>query len=50
MELSTKEIVFPPSEALNLDAYYLSASCRTDTTTWLVGYNYRMHALDIINL
>lgn len=50
IELSTKETKFPPSDVLNLESYYLSSSCMIDSTIWIVSYNYRMHALDFINL
>lgn len=50
MGVLTEEIEFPLSEMLNLPSYYLSSSCLADGNRWVVGYNYRMHALDFMNI
>ena len=50
VEIQKEEIHFPPSEVLQLKSYYLSSPIQTDSTHILVGYNYKEHALDCINL
>lgn len=45
-----EEISFPPQEVLQLKSYYLSSPVHSDSINILVGYNYRLHALDYIDL
>lgn len=48
--LVAEEVSIPPSEVLLLKSYPLSSSCRADSTLVVVGYNYKEHALDFIEL
>lgn len=50
LDIKTEEIQFPSSDVLQLKSYYLTSSYHSDSTDVLVGYNYRSHALDFINL
>lgn len=44
------EIKFPPQDVLQLKSYYLSSSVHVDSIDYLIGYNYRLHSLDCMNL
>ena len=44
------EIKFPPQDVLQLKSYYLSSSVRVDSIDYLIGYNYKSHSLDCMNL
>lgn len=44
------EIKFPPQNVLQLKSYYLSSSVHVDSTDYLIGYNYRSHSLDYMNI
>ncbi len=48
--LTTKTLQIPSSDVLNLKSYYLSCTCRKDTSEWLYAYNYKEHALDRFDL
>lgn len=48
--IEVEEILFPPQNVLQLKSYYLSSPIHTDSLDVLVGYNYRLHSLDYINL
>lgn len=48
-ELKIENIIQSESGILNLKSYYLSV-CYQDTTDWLYGYNFKLHALDCFNL
>lgn len=48
-DLKATPIKMPETDILNLPSYNLTAYYR-DTTEWLYGYNYRMHALDCYDL
>lgn len=50
VEVQTKEIRFPQQDVLQLKSYYLSSSIHEDSVDIIVGYNYRLHCLDYINL
>ncbi|MDR0989604.1 MAG: DUF4221 domain-containing protein [Prevotellaceae bacterium] len=50
MQLMVDTVHIPSSDVLNLKSYYLSACFQTDSSSYLYGYNYKMHALDIIDL
>lgn len=50
VELSAEEILIPLSDELLLKSYYLSSSFHDDSTEVVVGYNYKEHTLDIIDL
>ena len=41
--------VLPEAGILNLKSYYLSDDYQ-DTTEWLYGYNFKLHALDRFDL
>lgn len=43
------EIKFP-QDVLQLKSYYLSSSVHVDSIDYLIGYNYRLHSLDCMNL
>lgn len=49
VEIQKEEILFPPSDVLQLKSYYLSSSVQVDSTHILIGYNYKEHALDCID-
>ena len=44
------EIKFPPQNVLQLKSYYLSSSVHVDSIDYLIGYNYRSHSLDYMNI
>lgn len=48
--IEVEEIKFPPQDVLQMKSYYLSSPIHTDSADFLVGYNYRSHSLDYINL
>ncbi|TRX45167.1 DUF4221 domain-containing protein [Bacteroides sp. HF-5092] len=48
--IEVEEIKFPPQDILQLKSYYLSSSVHVDSTDYLIGYNYRSHSLDCMNL
>lgn len=48
--IQVEEIIFPPQNILQLKSYYLSSFVHQDSINALVGYNYRLHSLDYINL
>lgn len=48
--LTTKTLQIPSSDVLNLKSYYLSCTCRKDTSEWLYAYNYKEHALNRFDL
>lgn len=50
VEVEVKEIKFPPQTVLQLKSYYLSSAVHTDSADFLIGYNYRLHSLDYMNL
>ena len=50
IDIQQKEIRFPSSDILQLKSYYLSSAVHNDPANILVGYNYKEHALDYINL
>ena len=50
IDIQQKEIRFPFSDILQLKSYYLSSAVHNDPAKILVGYNYKEHALDYINL
>lgn len=50
VELQTKEIHFPQQDVLQLKSYYLSSPVYGDSVNILIGYNYRLHALDCLDL
>lgn len=47
--LQIKKHILPEADILNLKSYYLSDYYQ-DTTEWLYGYNFKLHALDRFNL
>ena len=47
--LQIKKHILPEADILNLKSYYLSGYYQ-DTTEWLYGYNFKLHALDRFNL
>lgn len=50
VEVKVEEMKFPPQTVLQLKSYYLSSSVHTDSADFLIGYNYRLHSLDYMNL
>lgn len=50
VEVEVEEIKFPPQTVLQLKSYYLSSAVHTDSADFLIGYNYRLHSLDYMNL
>lgn len=48
--IEVEEILFPSQNVLQLKSYYLSSPIHTDSEDVLVGYNYRLHSLDYMNL
>lgn len=50
VEVEVEEISFPPQTVLQLKSYYLSSAVHTDSADFLIGYNYRLHSLDYMNL
>ena len=48
--IEVEEIKFPPQDILQLKSYYMSSSVHVDSTDYLIGYNYRSHSLDCMNL
>lgn len=50
VEVHIEEIHFPQQDVLQLKSYYLSSPIHNDSINILVGYNYRLHSLDFINL
>lgn len=50
VELLVEEIQIPPSDQLLLKSYYLSSAFQCDTTHVVVAYNYKEHALDLVDL
>ena len=50
LSVKAEEIKFPFSDVLQLKSYYLSSSYSFDTIDVIVGYNYKTHALDYIDL
>ena len=50
VELQTEEIHFPQQDVLQLKSYYLSSPVHGDSVNILIGYNYRLHALDYLDL
>lgn len=50
IDIQRQEISFPTSDILQLKSYYLSSSVENDSANILIGYNYKVHALDYINL
>lgn len=50
VELQTEEIHFPQQDVLQLKSYYLSSPVYGDSVNILIGYNYRLHALDYLDL
>ncbi|RHO70254.1 DUF4221 domain-containing protein [Parabacteroides sp. AF48-14] len=50
VELQREEMNFLPSDVLQLKSYYLSSPVETDSVHILVGYNYKEHALDCMDL
>lgn len=49
-EVQVEEIQFPQQEVLQLKSYYMSSPIHEDSVDILIGYNYRLHSLDYINL
>lgn len=50
VEVEVEEMKFPPQTVLQLKSYYLSSAVHTDSADFLIGYNYRLHSLDYMNL
>lgn len=50
VEFLAEEMQISPSEELLLKSYSLSSSFFSDTTNVVVGYNYKAHALDFVEL
>lgn len=50
IELDIEEVFFPASEVLNLKSYHLSSSFHDDSLNLLYGYNYKLHALDCVDI
>ena len=50
VDLVAEEVQIPLSEQLLLKSYYLSSSFHHDSTDFVVGYNYREHALDVVDV
>ena len=50
VDIKRKEINFPPSDVLQLKSYYLTSFNQSGPLPELIGYNYKEHALDCINL
>lgn len=50
ISVKVEEIKFSPSDVLQLKSYYLSSSYSSDSIDVIVGYNFRIHALDYIDL
>ena len=50
VEVEVEEMKFPPQTVLQLKSYYLSSAVHTDSADFLIGYNYRLHSLDNMNL
>lgn len=50
VDVEVEEMKFPPQTVLQLKSYYLSSAVHTDSTDFLIGYNYRLHSLDYMNL
>lgn len=48
--LQTEEIHFPQQDVLQLKSYYLSSPVHGDSVNILIGYNYRLHSLDYLDL
>ncbi|GAE82046.1 hypothetical protein [Bacteroides reticulotermitis] len=48
--IQVEEIQFPPQNILQLKSYYLSSPTHLDSMDILIGYNYRLHSLDYIDL
>ena len=50
VEVEVEEMKFPPQTVLQLKSYYLSSAVHTDSADFLIGYNYKLHSLDYMNL
>ena len=50
VEVEVEEMKFTPQTVLQLKSYYLSSAVHTDSADFLIGYNYRLHSLDYMNL
>lgn len=50
VELQMEEIHFPQQDVLQLKSYYLSSHVHGDSVNILIGYNYRLHSLDYLDL
>lgn len=50
VEVEVEEMKFPPQTVSQLKSYYLSSAVHTDSADFLIGYNYRLHSLDYMNL
>ena len=50
VEVEVEEMKFPLQTVLQLKSYYLSSAVHTDSADFLIGYNYRLHSLDYMNL
>lgn len=50
VELQMEEIHFPQQDVLQLKSYYLSSPVHGDSVNILIGYNYRLHSLDYLDL
>ena len=50
IELDIEEVLFPVSEVLNLKSYHLSSAFHGDSLNLLYGYNYKLHALDCVDI
>jgi hypothetical protein len=50
VEVEVEQMKFPPQTVLQLKSYYLSSAVHTDSADFLIGYNYRLHSLDYMNL
>lgn len=50
VDIKREEINFPPSDVLQLKSYYLTSFNQSGSLPELIGYNYKEHALDCIDL
>ena len=50
VDIKRVEVLFPPTDVLQLKSYYLSSYIACDSNEVLIGYNYKEHALDCINI
>lgn len=50
INIELEALTFPKSAVLNQKSYYLSDTYDSDTSSFLIGYNYQLHQLDCFNL